>query len=135
MTQLVIIGLERRGRLKAIQLGSREQALIIQEINAAGQAIPLFIIFTSQYHLSAQYEEDILRDQAITVSDNGQITNEIGAKQLKHFIKHIDSKVVEAHQLLIFNGYISHHSLKFQELYKENNIYTLYMPPYSSHLL
>jgi hypothetical protein len=29
----------------------------------------------------------------------------------------------------------SHHSLEFQELCKENNIYTLCMPPHSSHLL
>ncbi|USP80957.1 hypothetical protein yc1106_08231 [Curvularia clavata] len=37
--------------------------------------------------------------------------------------------------LLILDGHKSYQSLEFQELYKENNIYTLYMPPYSSHLL
>jgi hypothetical protein len=43
--------------------------------------------------------------------------------------------VVGARRLLILNGHESHHSLEFQELCKENNIYTLCMPPHSSHLL
>jgi hypothetical protein len=43
--------------------------------------------------------------------------------------------VVGAHRLLILDGHESHHSLEFQELCKENDIYTLCMPPHSSHLL
>jgi hypothetical protein len=43
--------------------------------------------------------------------------------------------VVGTRRLLIIDSYKSHYSLKFQELCKENNIYTLYMPPHLSHLL
>ena len=43
--------------------------------------------------------------------------------------------MVGARRLLILNGHESHHSLEFQELCKANNIYTLCMPPHSSHLL
>ena len=73
LAQLVITSLERRGRLKAIQLGNYKWVTVIQGINAAGQAIPPFIIFTGKYYLSTQYQEDILYNQAIAVSDNGQI--------------------------------------------------------------
>jgi hypothetical protein len=45
-TQLVVTGLERRGRPKAVQLGNREWTTVIQGINATGWAIPLFLIFT-----------------------------------------------------------------------------------------
>ena len=62
-------------------------------------------------------------------------TNELGVEWLKHFIKHTEGKVVGARRLLILDGHESHHSLEFQELCKENNIYTLCMPPHSSHLL
>jgi hypothetical protein len=135
-TQLVVTGSERRGRLKAIQPGNREWVTVIQGINAAGWAIPPFLIFAGQYHLSAWYEEeDIPRDWAIAVSDNGWTTNEIGVKWLKHFIKHTEGKVVGARRLLILDGHKSHHSLEFQELCKENNIYTLCMPPHLSYLL
>ena len=43
--------------------------------------------------------------------------------------------MVGVRRLLILDGHESHHSLGFQELCKENNIYTLCMPPHSSHLL
>jgi hypothetical protein len=134
-TQLVVTGSERRGRPKAIQPGNREWTTVIQGINAAGWAIPPFIIFAGQHHLSAWYEEDIPRDWAIAVSDNGWTNNELGVEWLKHFIKHTNGKVVGARRLLILDGHESHHSLEFQELCKENNIFTLCMPPHSSHLL
>jgi hypothetical protein len=131
-----VTGSERRGRPKAIQPGNREWVTVIQGINAAGWAIPPFLIFAGQYHLSAWYEEeDIPRDWAIAVSDNGWTTNEIGLEWLKHFIKHTEGKMVGARRLLILDGHESHHSLEFQELCKKNNIFTLCMPPHSSHLL
>ncbi|USP75366.1 hypothetical protein yc1106_02640 [Curvularia clavata] len=112
-TQLVITASERRGRPKAIQPGGRDK-----------------------YHLSAWYEEaDIPRNWAIAVSDNGWTTNELGVEWLKHFDAYTKTRVVGARRLLILNGHESHNSLAFQELYKENNIYTLCMPPHSSHLL
>ena len=133
--QLVVTGSERRGRPKAIQPGSREWVTVIQGINAAGWAIPPFIIFAGKYHLSAWYQEDILRDWAIAVSDNGWTTNELGVDWLKHFITHTKDRRVGAWQLLIIDGHESHNSLEFQEICKENKIYTLCMPPHSSHLL
>jgi hypothetical protein len=108
---------------------------VIAAINAAGWIIPPFLIFAGKYHLSAWYEEDIPRDWAIAVSDNGWTTNEIGVEWLKHFIKHTEGKVVGARRLLILDGHESHQSLEFQELCKESNIYTLCMPAHSSHLL
>ena len=135
-TQLVVTGSERRGRPKAIQPGNREWVTVIAAINAAGWAIPPFLIFAGKYHLSAWYEEaEIPRDWAIAVSDNGWTTNELGVEWLKHFDAHTKTRVVGARRLLILDGHESHQSLEFQELCKENNIYTLCMPPHSSHLL
>ena len=135
-TQLVVTASERRCRPKAVEPGNREWVTLIAAINAAGWSIPPFLIFTGKYHLSAWYEEaEIPRDWAIAVSDNGWTTNELGVEWLKHFIKHTDGKVVGARRLLILDGHESHQSLKFQEFCKENNIYTLCMPPHSSHLL
>ncbi|KAI1676137.1 DDE superfamily endonuclease [Pyrenophora tritici-repentis] len=135
-TQLVVTASERRCRPKAVEPGNREWVTLIAAINAAGWSIPPFLIFTGKYHLSAWYEEaEIPRDWAIAVSDNGWTTNELGVEWLKHFIKHTDGKVVGARRLLILDGHESHQLLEFQELCKENNIYTLCMPPHSSHLL
>jgi len=59
LSQLVVTGLERRGRPKAIQPGNHEWVTVIQGINATGWAILPFIIFVGQYYLSAWYQEDI----------------------------------------------------------------------------
>lgn len=135
-SRLVVTGSERRGRPKAIQPGNREWVTIIQGISAAGWAIPPFIIFAGQYHLSAWYEgDDIPGDWAIGLSDNGWTTNELGVAWLRHFVKHTAERRVGARQLLILDGHESHNSLEFQEMCKENKIYTLCMPPHSSHLL
>jgi hypothetical protein len=136
MTQLVVTGSERRGRPKAVQPGNREWVTVIQGINAAGWAIPPFIIFAGQHYLSAWYEEaDIPRDWAIAVSDNGWTNNELGVEWLKHFNAYTKTRVVGARRLLTLDGHESHYSLEFQEFCKENNIYTLCMPTHSSHLL
>jgi hypothetical protein len=135
-TQLVVTGSERRGKPKSIQPGNREWVTAIAAINAAGWSVPPFLIFAGRYHLSAWYEEkDIPRDWAIAVSDNGWTNNELGVEWLKHFNAHTKTRVIGARRLLVLDGHESHHSLAFQELCKENNIYTLCMPPHSSHLL
>lgn len=134
-TQLVVTGSERRGRPKAIQPGNREWATLIAAINAAGWSIPPFIILTGQYHLSAWYEAEIPRDWVIAVSDNGWTNNKLGVQWLKHFNAYTQTRTIGARRLLVLDGHESHHSLEFQELCKENNIYTLCMPPHSSHLL
>lgn len=136
MTQLVVTGSERRGRPKSLQPGNREWATLIAGINAAGWSIPPFIILTGQYHLSAWYEDSAIpRDWAIAVSDNGWTTNKLGVEWLKHFDAHTKARTIGARRLLILDGHESHQSLEFQELCKESDIYTLCMPPHSSHLL
>jgi hypothetical protein len=68
--QLIVTGLERRGRLKAIQLGNCEWVTLIAAINTTGWSIPPFLISAGQYHLSACHYEDIPCDWAIAMSDN-----------------------------------------------------------------
>ncbi|KAL6158071.1 MFS-type transporter clz9 [Exserohilum turcicum] len=134
-TQLVVTASERRGRPKAVKLGNRGWVTLIAAINAAGWAVPPFLIFAGKYHLSAWYEAEIPRDWAIAVSDNGWTNNELGVAWLKHFDAHTKTRVVGTRRLLILDSHESHQSLQFQEFCKENNIYTLCMPPHSSHLL
>ena len=52
LTGVVIIGLERRNRRKAVQLGNREWVIVIYSISAQGEAILLFVIFIGIYYLS-----------------------------------------------------------------------------------
>jgi hypothetical protein len=49
--------------------------------------------------------------------------------------RYTKTRVVGARRLLVLVGHESHDSLEFQDFCKRNNIYTLCMPPHSSHLL
>lgn len=109
---------------------------MIQGISAAGWAIPPFIIFAGKHHLSAWYKgNDIPSDWAISLSENGWTTNELGVNWLKHFIKHAKDQRVGGYQLLVLDGHGSHQSVEFQQLCKESNIIALCIPAHSSHLL
>jgi hypothetical protein len=122
-TQLVVTGSEKRGRPKAIQPGNREWATQIAAINAAGWSIQPFIILTSQYHLSAWYEDAAIpRNWAIAVSDNKWTNNKLGVKWLKHFNAHTKTRTIGARRLLILDRHGSHNSLEFQALCQESNI-------------
>ena len=133
---LVITSTERRSQRKALQLGNCKQATVIQGINAASQAILLFLILVATYYNSAQYSNNnILANQKIAVSNSSQSNNNYALRQLRHFIKHIDKRKVGARRLLLFNSYSSYKLAKFNKLCKENNIYMLYMLLYLLHLL
>jgi hypothetical protein len=71
-TAKVVTSAEARNRPKRTQPGNREWVSIIQGVNAAGWALPPFIIFKAQNHLSAWYEDSELpANWVITLSENG----------------------------------------------------------------
>jgi hypothetical protein len=135
-TAKVVTSAESRNRPKTAQPGNREWVSIIQGINSYGWAIPPFIIFKGQVHLSAWYEDSGLpRDWVITLSENGWTTNDIGYEWIQHFDKHTRSRTVGRYRLLILDGHESHMSFQFDQYCKDNNIITLCMPAHSSHIL
>jgi len=78
---VVITGLERCNRPKAIQPGNHKWSIVIQRINTMGWAIPPFIIFAAKTHLSSWYQgTDIPKDWVISISENGWTTNELSVK-------------------------------------------------------
>lgn len=69
------------------------------------------------------------------MSENGWTNNDLGIAWLKHFNTHTVDHTVGRSRLLIIDGHESHNSLEFRELCQEYRIFTLCMPPHSSHLL
>ena len=135
-TQLVVTGSERRNRPRAIQPGDREWVTAIVGVNAAGWAIPPYIIFAGKMHLSTWYEgNDIPSDWVIALSDNGWTTDLLGLDWLKHFDAHTKARVKGTYRLLILDGHGSHMTLEFENYCKDNKILTLCMPAHTSHLL
>ena len=115
LTGAVVTALERRGRLKAVQLGNQEWTIVIQGVNAKGQAILPFIIFKASNYLLNQYkEEDLPYNQVIRVSNNSQTTNKLSLDQLKHFNAYTKERTISSYYLLVINSYKSYNLLNFQ---------------------
>lgn len=91
---------------------------------------------SGKFHLSTWYENSPLpHDWVIATSQNGWTTNEIGLDWIRHFDKHTKPRTIGGYRLLVLDGHESHHSVEFELYCKDNNIVTLCMPPYSSHIL
>jgi hypothetical protein len=133
---MVVTTSDGGGKAKLAQPGNREWATVIQGVNATGWAIPPFIILAAQYHLANWYTEcNLPTDWAITTTDNGWTTNEVGLDWIKHFNQHTASRTKGKYRLLILDGHESHHSTEFELYCQKSNIITLCMPPHSSHYL
>ena len=134
-TGMVVTASERRVRPRSVQPGNREWVTVIEGVNAEGWAIPPFVIFKGQCHLSAWYSDDVPCDWVIAVSDNGWTTNELGLRWLQHFEDHTNNRMTGAWRLLILDGHESHKSTEFEAFCQDHKIITLCMPAHSSHLL
>jgi hypothetical protein len=68
-TRKVVTRTERHGKPKSVQPGNREWVTVIEGINAAGWAIPPFIIVTGKNHPRNWYEgSSLLTDWAIAIT-------------------------------------------------------------------
>ena len=133
---MVVTTSDSRSKAKLAQPSNCEWAIVIQGINALGQAIPLFIILAAQYYLANWYTEcDLLADQRIATTDNGQTINIVGLDQIKHFDYYIALYTKGKYRLLILDGYKSYYSIKFELYCQQNNIITLCISLHSSYLL
>ena len=120
-----------------IQPGDCKWVTTIECVNATGWCLPPFIILEGKVHLESWYQQNssLPSDWAITVSDNGWTTNELGCRWIEHFEKHTKSCTIGTHHLLILDGHGSHATPEFDQFCSEKLIVTLCMPSHSSHLL
>ena len=137
ITIKVITKTNQAGWPRTIQLGNREQVIIIKCINALGIIIPLLIIFKVVIYQAAQYKNNIiLHNWLISISDNSQIINEIGLIWLTEvFYKHIKDRTVSTYRLLVLDGHNSHVLPEFNQFCLDHQIVVLYIPAHLLYLL
>lgn len=133
-TSKVVTSMDTVGRAVNIQPGNRDWVTTIEGINAAGWAIPPFIILSGKRHQSSWYSE-LPAGYMVAVSDNGWTTDVLGLQWLQHFERHTASRTQAAYRLLIVDGHSSHATPEFDQYCTEHKIVTLCMPAHSSHLL
>ena len=87
------------------------------------------------YFVNWSTKSGFLDDWIIKLIDNRWINNEMGLDWIKYFNIYIKSCSIGAYWMLIIDGYRSYMSVEFDDYYKFNNIITVNMSVYLSHLL
>jgi len=136
---LVLGAAEKNSTLRK-QAGSRSWTTILECVSALGVALDPLIVFKGKaiQHQWFPEELEFLQKWHFTTSDKGWTEDAIALKWLKEiFIPSTQpsARTPKAMRLLIMDGHKSHETDDFMwECYK-NNIYLLFLPPHSSHVL
>jgi hypothetical protein len=94
------------------------------------------VIFKATKYSQEGWFKTLPEDWRINISNNGWTTDKIRIDWLiNHFIPLTNGRTMGRYRMLILNGHRSHLTAEFDQIYTENNIIPVYMPPYSSHLL
>ncbi|OAQ58123.1 transposase [Pochonia chlamydosporia 170] len=118
--------------------GSRSWTTIIECISADGRVISPLVIFKGECVQQQWFPDkfDKYRNWHFTASPNGWTTDKIGLHWLREvFIPETTPSKPSEPRLLILDGHGSHVADDFMLECFKNNIYLLFLPEHSSHVL
>ena len=109
---------------------NKKQITVVGCINAAGQAIPPFVIFDAKC-LNHDWTDGEVPGTTYGLSSNGWIDSELFHGWLtNHFLKHaVGSRPL----LLLLDGHSSHYNPATIRFAKEHNVIVLCLPPHTTH--
>ncbi|KAK8086811.1 transposase [Apiospora phragmitis] len=134
----LVVGSSELRSIQQKQPGSRCWTTILECASAVGRAIPPLVIYKGK---SVQeqwfpHELDEFRGWKFDTSNKGWTNDEIAVKWLEEvFIPETAPNDPKDARLLILDGHGSHTTDDFMSLCYQNNIYLLFLPPHSSHVL
>ena len=111
----------------------------IECISASGNSLPPLVIFNGKSVQQQWFPDEILselRDWSFAVSENGWTSNGHAFEWLtKVFIPRTKPQDPQQHRLLILDGHGSHVKDNFMFECFKHDIYLLYLPAHTSHIL
>jgi len=134
---LVVGSAEKRSIQKKFP-GSRAWTSFLECISATGVALPPLVIFKGKTVQQQWFPQDLtpFRNWEFTATDNGWTTDEVAVEWLKKiFIPSTQPSSPQEKRLLIMDGHGSHETIDFMFLCIQHNIYLLYLPAHTSHVL
>lgn len=134
----LVVGSSQQKAIQKKQPGSKVWTSFIECVSAVGRALDPLVIFKGKSVQQQWFPTDLsLYDEwRFTATENGWTTNETALEWLKKvFIPSTMPAVPGDPRLLILDGHGSHETTLFMKLCFENNIYLLFLPPHTSHVL
>jgi 4-hydroxybenzoate polyprenyltransferase len=134
----LVVGHTERRFVQKKQPGSRAWTSFIECISALGRATSPLVIFKGKTVQQQWFPGGLsqFENWQFTATENGWTTNDTAVEWLKKvFIPQTAPARPTDARLLIFDGHGSHESTEFMFECFRNNIYLLFLPPHSSHVL
>jgi hypothetical protein len=113
---------------------NREWASIIECVSATGRKLRCSVIFKGK-SLQSTWFPAIIPEWLYITLENGWTSNKIGAEWLQRVFLPETALLDDRWRMLILDGHGSHISLDFLWACKQNKVYLLFLPAYSSHVL
>jgi hypothetical protein len=118
---------------------TRTWTSIVECISAVGVALDPLIIFKAKSIQDQWFKREFLAQHPsweVTFSENGWTSNDIAVEWLeKVFLPQTQTGNPDDARLLIVDGHGSHTSDKFMTICYLNNVYLLFLPAHTSHVL
>ncbi|KAL8356743.1 hypothetical protein RB601_001856 [Gaeumannomyces tritici] len=133
----IVLGLAGARALQRKDPGSRTWTSFIECISATGVSLPPLIIFKGKNVQEQWFPANLAPFQGweFTATNNGWTNDRTGLEWLQKVFIPRTKPSPPAPRLLILDGHGSHVTTKFMLLCFRNDIFLLYLPTHSSHVL
>ncbi|KAK8869161.1 transposase [Apiospora arundinis] len=134
----LVVGSSELRSIQQKQPGSRRWTTILECVSALGRAIPPLVIYKGKSVQEQWFPQELgeFKGWKFDASNKGWTNDEIAVKWLEDvFIPETAPNDPKDARLLILDGHGSHTTDDFMSLCYQNNIYLLFLPPHSSHVL
>ena len=134
-TNTIAIGDASKKKTLVQSPNNREWVSIVETISALGRSIRPLVIFKGKHPQSTWFHYNEVPNWIYTTSKNGWIANRIAYAWLTDVFLPETKPPGDKARLLLLNGYGSHHTVEFLLECKRNNVWLVFLPPYSTHVL
>ena len=107
---------------------------VVEAVNAAGFAVPPYIILTAKTKQYSWFDE-IDPTYQVQTSDTGYINDVLALEWIQHFYHCTASRRKGVYTLLLCDGFGSHLTYEFMKFCEDKKILCFFLPAHSSHFL
>ena len=134
-TNGLVVGSSGKRSIQKKQPGSRAWTSFFECVSATGIALKPLVTFKGKTVQQQWFPQDLTQFQGwqFTATENGWTTDATAVEWLQKVFLPLTN--TQEPRLLILDGHGSHESTDFMYLCYQHNVYLLFLPPHTSHVL
>ncbi len=130
-----VVTVDSNRRIYFKDLNNRESLMSIECISEGSKNISSMLIMTEVQILVSHFNNDLVNDMLVTISETDYSNDWISLRWLKHFDRFSQKHQQRAWRLLVMNDYESHHTREFLSYCEDHKIISFDLSSHITHLL